>query len=54
MQEQRYGLSPMDRRRLQWEIEKSEEAVEKGTKRRTTAKASTPQSKGDPRCLRAI
>ena len=55
MQEQRYGLSPMDRRRLQWEIEKSEEAVERGAKRRTTAKASTPQSKGDPRSvLRAI
>jgi hypothetical protein len=55
MQEQRYGLSPMDRRRLQWEIEKSEEAVDRGAKRRTTAKASQPQSKGDPRAvLRAL
>lgn len=51
MQEQRFGLSPMDRRRLQWEIEKSEEAAEKGAKRRKTATASIPQSKGDPRAV---
>jgi hypothetical protein len=55
LQEQRFGLSPIDRRRLQWEIEKSEAAVEQGTKRRTTKKANAPDSKGDPRAvLRAI
>jgi hypothetical protein len=31
---QRYGLSPMDRRRLQWEIEKTGEAQARGQKRR--------------------
>lgn len=34
LQSQRYGLSPMDRRRLQWEIEKTEEAKDRGAKRR--------------------
>lgn len=55
LQEQRFGLSPIDRRRLQWEIEKSEAAVEQGTKRRTTKKANSTESKGDPRAvLRAV
>lgn len=46
-QSQRFGLSPIDRRRLQWEIERSEEAQEKGKKRR--AAAPRPAPKGDPR-----
>jgi len=56
LQEQRFGLSPIDRRRLQWEIEKTQEAVEKGEKRRTTAKANvSDKPKGDPRAvLRAL
>jgi hypothetical protein len=55
LQEQRFGLSPIDRRRLQWEIEKSEAAVEQGTKRRTTKKANETDCKGDPRSiLRAV
>jgi hypothetical protein len=33
LQAQRYGLSPMDRRRLQWEIERADEAQAKGRKR---------------------
>ena len=55
LQDARFGLSPIDRRRLQWEIEKSEAAVEQGTKRRTKAVASKVESKGDPRAvLRAV
>lgn len=55
LQEQRFGLSPIDRRRLQWEIEKSEAAVEQGTKRRTTKRANEAEPKGDPRAvLRAV
>ena len=55
LQEQRFGLSPIDRRRLQWEIERTEEAVERGEKRRTASKPSGPASKGDPRAvLRAL
>src|SRR4051794_13417822 len=33
LQAQRYGLSPMDRRRLQWEIERADEAQAKGRER---------------------
>lgn len=54
-QGQRFGLSPIDRRRLQWEIERTEEAQEKGTRRRA---ASTPRGASqtkDPRgILRAV
>src|SRR4051812_28103820 len=32
LQTQRYGLSPIDRRRLQWEIERTEDARERGSK----------------------
>ncbi len=34
LQEQRFGLSPLDRRRLQWEIERSEQAQDAGSRRR--------------------
>jgi hypothetical protein len=51
LQRQSYGLTPLDRRRLQWEIERTDEAQDKGAKRRaapaTAAKA--PTVKNDPR-----
>ncbi|WP_138733084.1 hypothetical protein [Modestobacter excelsi] len=34
LQAQRYGLSPMDRRRLQWDIERADEAQAKSDERR--------------------
>jgi hypothetical protein len=57
LQSQRFGLSPMDRRRLQWEIERSEEAQEKGARRRAQAAPAATTGKGgaDPRSvLRAV
>lgn len=50
-QGQRFGLSPIDRRRLQWEIEHTEEAQDQG-KRRRAAAAATGEKKprrADPR-----
>ena len=48
-----FGLTPMDRRRLQWEIERAEDAKDRGTKRRAAKPASRPAS--DPRsALRAV
>lgn len=44
----RYGLSPIDRRRLQWEIEKSEDAMARGAQRKP-APAARPQPANDPR-----
>lgn len=55
LQEQRFGLSPIDRRRLQWEIEKSEEAVERGSKRRGSGRPPAKSGGTDPRAvLRAL
>lgn len=42
----RFGLSPIDRRRLQWEVEKGEQASQRTASRRQT-KAADP--KKDPR-----
>lgn len=56
-QSQRFGLSPIDRRRLQWEIERTEEAQDRGSRRRTrAAEASSGRPAGtDPRAvLRAL
>jgi len=55
----RFGLSPIDRRRLQWEIEKAEDAQARTTKRRRAAgeESSSPPPTGakDPRAvLRAL
>lgn len=52
-QSQRFGLSPIDRRRLQWEIERTEEAQRRGATRRP----AEPKADGgtDPRgTLRAV
>lgn len=55
LQSQRFGLSPMDRRRLQWEIERSEEAQQKGARRRAAAAPPAVASGADPRSvLRAV
>lgn len=58
MQRNRYGLSPMDRRSLQWEIARAEEARGRSEKRTRTVDAdSAPvvRSPGDPRSvLRAV
>lgn len=37
-----FGLTPMSRRSLQWEIERSEEALAKGAKRRSRTPESDP------------
>lgn len=59
LQSQRFGLSPIDRRRLQWEISRAEEATDKTTKRRRNIQqqdgAAQPAPAGDPRAvLRAV
>ena len=47
--ESKFGLSPLDRRRLQWEIEKGEEAAERTTQRASRRAATKRTQKGDPR-----
>ena len=42
LQSLRFGLSPMDRRRLQWEIEKTEEAQARGKRRKNAGEAPVP------------
>jgi hypothetical protein len=49
-QEIRFGLSPIDRRRLQWEIEKGETAAERTTTRRRATKLDEV-AKTDPRSV---
>jgi len=49
--EERLGLSPIDRRRLQWEIEKGDEAHERTQKRRTQKELVKATSGKDPRDL---
>lgn len=48
LQAQRFGLSPMDRRRLQWEIERTDEAQAKGDRRRSAGERKQPAG-DDPR-----
>jgi hypothetical protein len=55
-QSQRFGLSPIDRRRLQWTIEQVDEAQDKGQRRRERSEpAKKPTGGTDPRAtLRAV
>lgn len=55
LQRQCFGLTPIDRRRLQWEIERTDEAQAKGRRRRTEAAPVAGEQKPDPRSvLRAV
>jgi hypothetical protein len=47
-QEVRFGLSPIDRTRLRWEIDKGETAAERTEKRRASKAPAMPKGK-DPR-----
>jgi hypothetical protein len=46
LQESRFGLSPLDRSRLQWEVSRGEAAEQKQQRRHTTARSGT-----DPRAV---
>ena len=48
LQRAAFGLSPIDRRKLQWEIEKADEAAERGTRRRAAAPKAVTKA-NDPR-----
>lgn len=51
LQRQAFGLTPIDRRRLQWEIERVDEAQDQGAKRRAARREqqATKEPKPDPR-----
>ncbi len=44
LQEQRFGLSPIDRRRLQWEVERVESAVRKDQSSKPPRRAADPRA----------
>lgn len=55
LQRQCFGLTPIDRRRLQWEIERSDEAQDRGRRRRSTTPKPAADPGADPRAvLRAV
>jgi hypothetical protein len=51
-QRQGFGLTPIDRRRLQWEIERTDEAQDRGRRRRAAAPPAPPKPAAeDPRAV---
>ena len=53
LQEQRFGLSPLDRSRLQWEVSRAAEG-EQARARREAAQAKRRTGTDDPRLLRMV
>jgi hypothetical protein len=53
LQRQCFGLTPIDRRRLQWEIDRGEEAEERAAKRKAAAKPRAASTRKDPRKMLA-
>jgi hypothetical protein len=52
LQRQAFGLSPIDRRRLQWEIERGEDASEKTRRRQPKSQAeASSTAPADPRSI---
>lgn len=49
LQRQAFGLTPYDRRRLEWTIESAEESKDRGNARRTRQGAAQPRAGADPR-----
>lgn len=56
LQAQRFGFSPMDRRRLQWEIERGESAEDrtKSRRRERDSQKKRDEAGGDPRKLMRV
>lgn len=54
LQRQCFGLTPIDRRRLQWEIERVDEAQDRGDRRRATAKPKAAAGEDAFAALRAV
>lgn len=52
LQEQRFGLSPLDRSRLQWEVSRADDAELKKDRQRETHRKRTGTH--DPRALRLV
>lgn len=50
---QRFGISPLDRRRLEWQVEQTEEAKDRGQKRRgpVDPPVAPPSGSADPRAI---
>ena len=49
LQRQAFGLTPYDRRRLEWTIETAEDAKDRGQARRGAAPVRQPSATSDPR-----
>ena len=49
LQRQAFGLTPYDRRRLEWTIETAEDAKDRGQARRGATTSRQPAAKSDPR-----
>lgn len=54
LQRQCFGLTPIDRRRLQWEIERTDEAVDRGEQRRAAKRTSKPAEGDELAALRSL
>lgn len=55
LQRKDLGLTPLDRRRLEWTIESADEAKDRGRARRSRVSSALPDAKDDPRqALRAV
>lgn len=48
---QAFGLTPYDRRRLEWTIESAEESKDRGAQRRSRQGAAQPKAGNDPRSV---
>lgn len=48
---QAFGLTPYDRRRLEWTIESAEESKDRGAQRRSRQGAAQPKAGADPRSV---
>jgi hypothetical protein len=51
LQRQAFGLTPYDRRRLEWTIEQTDEAQDRGRQRRSRTGAAQPRVGADPRSV---
>ncbi|MDT0305076.1 phage terminase small subunit [Streptomonospora wellingtoniae] len=54
LQRTAFGLTPIDRRRLQWEIERTEEAQDRGNRRRGTPPAGGTDGQEPPEDPRSV
>lgn len=54
LQQQCFGLTPLDRRRLEWQVEQTEDAKRRGARHQQKPEGAPAENRADPRAILSV